>query len=134
MPLDWPFLPSLVLQRTRRVRPEEVDACRCMLQWLRSAELVIDEEGPGQGPGLLDPLPLAVRFARLASLFLFGMRYCVSLVHLPTYTVHYSLITARYECNPVLYDTSLQCTVLMPVDIRCFVLIWQMASCSSTRR
>lgn len=104
LPLDWPFLPSLVLQRTRRVRPEEVDACRCMLRWLRSAELVIDEEGPGQsqgqGPGLLDPLPLAVRFARLASLFLFGMRYYVSLVYLPTYTLQSDYCSIRvHSCT-----------------------------------
>lgn len=71
LPLDWPYLPAIVLSSTstRRVNAEEVNACRCMLRWVSSVEV---EGGESSGPGLLDALPRALRFARLSSLFLFG--------------------------------------------------------------
>ena len=77
VPLDWPYLPAMVLASTRRVSAEDVNACRCMLRWLSAVEA---EEGGsgGQCAGLLDALPLALRFARLSSLFLLGLCFFLS--------------------------------------------------------
>ena len=69
LPLDWPYLPAIVLSSTRRVSAEEVSACRCMLRWVSSVEV---EGGECSSPGLLDALPRPLRFARLSSLFLLG--------------------------------------------------------------